>query len=70
MNERAKQLVSRILSQAKDEPFEDVMSVFIHIFLIVDQAGDPILTVDRLAALMRSQVRRVVDAGADRSHVH
>ena len=70
MNERAKQLVSRILSQVEDEPFEDVMSVFIHIFLIVDQAGDPILTVDRLAALMRSQVRRVVDAGADRSHVH
>lgn len=72
MNERAKHLVSRILSQVEDEPFEDVMSVFIHIhiFLIVDQADNPILTVDKLAALMRSQVRRVVDAGADRSHVH
>ena len=72
MNERAKQLASRILSQVADEPFDDVMSVFIHIhiFLIVDQADNPILTVDKLAALMRSQVRRVVDAGTDPSHVH
>ena len=49
MNERAKHLASRILSRVEGEPFEDVMSVFthIHIFLIVDQANDPILTVDR-----------------------
>ena len=48
MNERAKQLASRILSQVADEPFEDVMGVLahIHVFLILDQAADPILTVD------------------------
>ena len=72
MNERAQQLASRILSQVADEPFEDVMGVLahIHVFLILDQAADPILTVDGLTEIMRTQVRRIVDRGVDSSHVH
>ncbi len=63
VNDRAAQLSSRILKVIKDEPFEDVMPMLgtIQVFLLMDQADDPVLAVDRVAQFMRTQVRELVN---------
>ena len=72
MNDRAAQLSSRILKVIKDEPFEDVMGTLgtIQVFLLMDQADEPVLAVDRVAQFLRTQVRELVDrkAESDRDH--
>ena len=72
MNDRAKRLSSDILKVIEKENFEDVMPVLgpLQVFLLMDQADEPVLAVDRLAQFMRTQVRELVDhkAESDRAH--
>ncbi len=72
MNDRAAHLSSRILKVIEDENFEDVMPMLgtIQIFLLMDQADDPVLAVDRVAQFMRTQVRELVDRKAESDRAH
>ena len=72
MNDRAMQLSLRILKVIEDEPFEDVMPVLGHllVFLVTDQADEPVQTVDTLAQLMRTLVRELMDRQAETDCVH
>ncbi len=59
-----KEVVGRILDALQDQPFEDAMAVLadLQVFLMVDQAADPIEAVDQLADLMRALVKEIVEA--------
>ena len=72
MNDRAAHLSSRILKVIEDENFEDVMPMLgtIQVFLLVDQADEPVLAVDRLSQFMRTQVRELVNREAESDPVH
>ena len=67
MNDRAAQLSSRILKVIEDENFEDVMPMLgtIQVFLLMNQADEPVLAVDRVAQFMRTQVRELVHRKAE-----
>ena len=72
MNDRARQLSSDILKLIEEEDFEDVMPVLgtLQVFLLMDQADEPVLAVDRLAEFMRTQVRELVDRKAESARAH
>ncbi len=66
MDTRTENLVKRILQVVEDEPFEVVIGVLgeLQVFLMTQQAEDPIRAVDQLAETLRTLVRDVVHSSA------
>ena len=59
-----KEVVGRILGLLQDQPFEHAMAVLgeLQVFLMVEEVDDPIKAVNTLADLMRTLVRKMVEA--------